>query len=135
MEPEQGVIIDTDVLINFFDPYKVDHSLAEQSINSLKIKGAPLFVSVVTEIELLQGSKPASEVRRLVKELTSFQTITLNEDISVKAKALIVKYSSSHGLKLGDSLIAATALHFNIHLLTFNKKDFRFITGLQFYEL
>lgn len=135
MEQEQGMmLIDTDVLINLFDSSKVKHSFAEITIEHLKALNTNLFVSIITEIELLQGTKPASEVRRLLKELTSFKTSTLNEQISLIAKDLIVKYSSSHGLLLGDSLIEATALHFNIPLFTFNKKDFRFIADLKLFE-
>lgn len=134
MDKEQGIIIDTDVLINLFDTLKSGNAVAEVVINYLKVSDVPLFVSIVSEIELIQGTKPSTEVRRLVKELTSFQTITLNDDISVIAKDLVIKYGSSHGLKLGDSLIAATALHLNIPLYTFNKRDFRFIAGLNLYE-
>ena len=39
-------------------------------------------------------------------------------------------YALSHGLQIPDALIAATALAFNIPLLSKNQRDYRFIVGL-----
>ena len=46
---------------------------------------------------------------------------------------LIEIYSKSHGLKVADALIAATAISSDIELWTFNKKDFRFIENLRLF--
>jgi predicted nucleic acid-binding protein len=37
------------------------------------------------------------------------------------------QYRLSHGLLIPDALIAATAINFNIPLLTKNQSDYRFI--------
>ena len=42
-------------------------------------------------------------------------------------------YSKIHGLMLGDAIIAATCLEYDIELpVNFNAKDFRFIDGLKY---
>jgi len=44
------------------------------------------------------------------------------------------KYKLSHGLDMPDSLIAATAIELDMSLFTYNKRDFRFISGIRLYE-
>ena len=135
MEEEQSMIlIDTDILINLFDPYKSNHAIADKTLANLILAKTVLTVSIITEIEMIQGTKTNVEKKGLVKKLDVFKAINVTEEISDAAKQLIIQYSSSHGLMLADSFIAATALHFDIELFTFNKKDFRFIKNLKLYE-
>ena len=54
----------------------------------------------------------------------------MEEKSLVVHRELIKKYSLSHKLSIQDALIAATALDFGFKLFTLNKKDFRFIEGL-----
>jgi len=44
------------------------------------------------------------------------------------------EYTLSHNLSLPDGLIASTALIENVPLYTLNKKDFKYIEGIQFYN-
>ncbi len=135
MEEEEGMIlIDTDILINLFDPYKSNHLIADKTLANLILAKTVLTVSIITEIEMIQGTKKNVEKKGLIKKLDVFKSINVTEEISDNAKQLIIQYSSSHGLMPADSFIAATALHFDIPLFTFNKKDFRFIKNLKLYE-
>jgi len=45
----------------------------------------------------------------------------------------VYKYAKSHSLDIPDSLIASTALKINLPLLTYNKRDFKFIDNLILY--
>jgi predicted nucleic acid-binding protein len=63
----------------------------------------------------------------------NYDILHLNEGISQMAVKLIEGYSKSHGLKIPDALIGATALYFGIKLFTYNGKDFRFIKDLRLY--
>lgn len=47
---------------------------------------------------------------------------------------MIDKYSSAYGLFLADALIASTALSYELVLVTYNTKHFRFIEGLKIVE-
>ena len=55
----------------------------------------------------------------------------LNGQTSSITVDLINQYRLSHGLLIPDALIAATAVAFQLPLLTKNQRDFRFIRGLQ----
>ena len=131
---ESTILIDTDVLINFFDTKKLLYQVASSAFENFKNDNLVPVISVIVIIEMLQGNKSNNDKNRIAKQLIHFQEIAVSDSIGLIAKDLIITYSSTHGLMLGDSMIAATALHFDIPLFTFNKKDFRFIKNLKLYE-
>ncbi|MBA2495071.1 MAG: type II toxin-antitoxin system VapC family toxin [Acidobacteria bacterium] len=88
-------------------------------------------IDTIVYVELIQGAKNKAEVRKIEKYLTRFELIHFNKIISQRAIKLIRSYSKSHGLMLGDAIIAATCLENNLTLITYNAKDFRFINGLK----
>jgi len=60
--------------------------------------------------------------------------VPVNPEISAKAIHLMQKYVSGQQIiTVPDCLIAATAIVTGFPLLTYNKKDFDFITGVKFY--
>jgi len=91
-------------------------------------------IDTIVYVELIQGAKNKVEVRKIEKYLTRFELIHFNKTISQEAIKLIRRYSKSHGLMLGDAIIAATCLENNLTLITCNVKDFRFINGLKILE-
>ena len=97
-------------------------------------RGVVPYISIITEIELLQGNKNNLEKNRILKQIEPFGNIFLSDEICLLTKELIITYSTSHGLLMGDAFIAATALTLDIELFTFNKKDFKFIERLQLYK-
>jgi tRNA(fMet)-specific endonuclease VapC len=133
MDKKESVLIDSDVLINFFDKSKKFNLIAENAFFDFEKKDIELCVSVITAIEMIQGNKNNIEKNRIIKQLEAFYNIPISDEISKSAKDLIINYSSSHGLLMGDAFIAATALYLNIPLFTFNKKDFKFIKDLELY--
>ena len=82
-------------------------------------------------IECLQGSKSNQEKSRIKKYLETFAIFYQTEEISRRAMDLIEQYSNTHGLLLGDAQIAAVCLEYDLTLITYNVKDFRFIVGLK----
>ncbi|MDQ6904272.1 MAG: PIN domain-containing protein [Bacteroidota bacterium] len=131
---ESIVLIDTDVLINFLDKNKKFNQVAENAFYNFENKNIEPFVSIITTIEIIQGNKTNIEKKRILRQLEPFGNISLSDEICRITKNLIITYSSSHGLLMGDAFIAATALYLHIQLFTFNKKDFRFIKNLKLYE-
>lgn len=95
-------------------------------------RAAPWQISAVTYIELAQGSRNKRELQSIKKGLKAFgaQILPMTEAISEQAMRLIDTHALSHGLKLGDALIAATAQHHQLTLLTANAKHFEVIEGL-----
>lgn len=131
---ESSVLIDTDVLINFFDKNKKFNQVAANAFYDFTIRNIEPCISIITSIEMIQGSKTNLEKKRIVKQLDPFDVISLSDGICASTKNLIITYSASHGLLMGDAFIAATALYLDMPLFTFNKKDFRFIKNLKLYE-
>lgn len=92
-------------------------------------------VETIVYLELLQAAKNNVEAERIERYLTRFELIYFDKKISQKAIELMRTYSKNFGLKLPDSIIAATCLENNLILITLNPKDFRFIEGLKIYRI
>ena len=131
---KSNLLIDTDVLINFFDKTRKFNQIAQNAFYEFNDRNINPCISIITIIEMIQGSKSNIEKSKILKQTEGFSSISLSDDICVLTKDLIFTYSSSHGLLMGDAFIAATALFMDIQLFSFNKKDFRFIKDLKLYE-
>jgi predicted nucleic acid-binding protein len=122
------ILCDTNILIEF---YKDNKDVAE----SLRAIGVPnLAVSVITVGELYFGARDKRELLKIKKHLANLKQIPVDEETSSLCLSLLENYSLSHRLNLPDALIAATALHHNLELYTFNVKDFRYIEGLKLFK-
>lgn len=118
------MLIDTDVLIWFTR----GNMRAAQRLQQL-----PAWrPSTVTYIELAQGCRNKPELARLKKGLAVHRTevVPLTPAISQRAAVLIDELALSHGMRLADALIAATAIEQGEALLTANVKHFLAIEGL-----
>jgi hypothetical protein len=84
-------------------------------------------VSVVTHVETLgYHLLTADEKLHLSEFFANVERLPVSEAVVEKAIAL----RQTRKVKLGDSLIAATALAYGATLVTHNTDDFRWITGL-----
>jgi hypothetical protein len=119
------MLVDTDVLIWHLRGYPK----ATQRLDQLP----KLTLSAVTYLELLQGMRNRSEQRALQKSLALRQAerLPLTPAITERAIILMEKLALSHGLQLGDALIAATGIEHQLTLLTANTKHFSVVDGLQ----
>lgn len=102
-------------------------------VRSLFDADASPSLSIVTLIELFQGSRSALELattRSFVAKL-ELRLLPVTEAISYRAVALIEKHAPGDGLQLGDALIAATALDRDETLVTGNVRHFRAIRDLK----
>ena len=120
------MLIDSDVLVWFTR----GHLLAAQRLQAIN----PWRISAVTYIELAQGCRDKAELARLKKGLAARQTeiVPITPAVTHRASALIDDLALSHGLRLADALIAATAIaiEHQATLLTANVKHFSAIEGL-----
>ncbi len=119
------MIFDTDVLFWCLK----GHKKALKTLATASERNIPLQVY----LELLQGCFNKQEQETIKKFIFRFgiKTLSLSEDIGLKAISYIEQYSLSHGLKAGDALIAASAVESQKTLVTANIKHFRFIQELQ----
>jgi predicted nucleic acid-binding protein len=118
------MLIDSDVLVWLTR----GHPGAAQRLNEI----SPWRISVVTYIELAQGCRDKAELARLKKGLAVHHTevLPLTPAISQRATNLIEALALSHGLRLADALIGATALEQGLTLLTANTKHFGAVADL-----
>lgn len=118
------VLIDSDVLVWLTR----GHPQAAARLHQIN----PWRISAVTYIELAQGCRDKAELARLKKGLAVRATdiLLVTPAISTRAMTLIDALALSHGLRLPDALIAATAIEHQLPLLTANAKHFQPIATL-----
>lgn len=83
-------------------------------------------------LELLQGMRNKAELVAVKKmlERRAATLLPVSEAITQRAIALMESLTLSHGLQMGDALIAATALEHGLPVLTANVKHFAPVEGL-----
>ena len=90
------------------------------------------FNSIV-DMEVLAGVRNKRDLNTTNKKLNHFKKIDMDQEILNLARTLLDRYVLSHGMGIYDAMIAATCLIYDLPLWTHNKKDFRFIEGLQLF--
>ena len=123
----KSYLIDTNIIIDFSEnrlPLNAKLFVAEVIDNESNI-------SIINKIELLGFSMVTPEI---IEFTDSTNVINLTEDVANQTISLRKKRK----IKLPDAIIAATALVYNLTLISRNSKDFDGIDGLDFinpYEL
>lgn len=122
------MLVDTDVLIW----YMRGHAGAYDTIENLP----DITLSAVTQMELMQGMRNKGEMLAFETTLVRWQAKLepITQAISYRAVILVRDYALSHAMKMGDALIAATALELSRPLLTANSKHYRMIKGLDLHQ-
>ena len=118
------MLVDTDVLIWHLRGY----AQATRRLDQLDA----LMLYAVSYLEVLQGMRNKAELAAVKKmlERRAATLLPLSEAITLRAIDLMESLSLSHGLQMGDALIAATALDHGLPVLTANVKHFSPVEGL-----
>ena len=92
-----------------------------------------LTLSAVSYLEVLQGMRNKAELAAVKKMLEQRAAVLLpvSQAITLLAIELMESLTLSHGLQMPDALIAATALHHGLPVLTANVKHFSAVEGLR----
>ena len=115
-------IIDSNIIIYSIDPqYNYLRSL---------VQNAECFVSVISRVEVLGFPLTPPEELYFENVFIILQHIAIDNNVLSKATEL----RRFHRLKLGDSLIAASALLYNFELQTRNIADFKNIPNLKLHN-
>ncbi len=118
------MLVDTDVLIWHLRGYPQ----ATRRLDQLPA----LTISAVSYLEVLQGMRNKAELiavqKMLLRRRASMLPIT--EAITRRSTELMEALTLSHGLQMGDAIIAATALEHGLPVLTGNVKHFAAIPSL-----
>ena len=124
MSPALRVVIDSDVL----SWLTRGHVGAAQRLGQI----STWRISVVTYMELAQGCRDKAELARLKKGLAARNTdvLQVTPAISERAAELVDSLALSHGMRLADALIGATAIVHGSTLITANTRHFEAVQNL-----
>ena len=118
------MIVDTDVLIW----YMRGNSKAKRAVDKL---GA-FSISAITYMEIVQGIRNKKELQILRQFIKgrNIRCIPVDSDVSARGIFLLEEYALSHGMRMGDALIAATVENEGETLLTANTTHYKMIPNL-----
>jgi hypothetical protein len=103
---------------------------AELFIDEILKQQQPI-ISAITEIELLcWKTASGKDIQAIQSFINGAVVIELEQDIKISTAAI----RKAHKIKLPDTIIAATALVYNLTLLTRNTSDFKDIKGISLHN-
>ena len=115
-----GVLVDSDILIEVLRGRKPE---LVRSWTQLVSAEDPLFYSPVTLAEIRHGMR-ANERESTERVMSSMMSVPIEVEIGARAGDYLRAFHASHGVELGDALIAATASVHQLELWTQNRKHF-----------
>lgn len=119
---EEGYLIDSYCVIDF-----CNGKLPKTARDFLFDIEQPL-ISVITQIEVMGFLVPDKKEEQLLNDFVSFARI-LPLSIPVSLKTIDIRKKKR--IKLPDAIIAATAIHHGLILVTRNVEDFKGIVKIQ----
>lgn len=118
-----GVFLDTCVLIDALRDRTDEQRRTVEALDRLLANDRPLLVSPVTLAELWAGVRPGEEptLQRLLEALS---VTGIGEEVARRAGSYLRRFHASHGVELGDALIAAGAVAESAPLWTGSRRHF-----------
>ena len=112
-------LLDTDILIDFLR----GRGEARAFLGRYEAAAELPVISVVSVTELWAGMRQGEESATGAL-LAALRKIPLSEEIAEAAGNMLRIYRRSHGIELGDALIASSALQIGATLITRNLKHY-----------
>ena len=112
---EEGLLIDSDVLIDYLRGYSA-------AVSYLEALTERQIVSAITVAELYTGVREGAERQALEELLETFDIIPVSQTIAVTGGLFRRKFLKSHNLGIADAVIAATAEMEKAIVVTRNRK-------------
>lgn len=123
------ILVDSDILIEVSRGNNLP--LIQTWIN-LSISGASILFSPVSVAELWAGMRPKEEAS-LSRMFEALICVPVDAQAGRRAGMYMNRFAKSHGVELGDALIAATAIAANALLWTRNRKHYP-MSEITFFE-
>ena len=117
-------LLDTNTVIYYLQQHF--SAGAAMFVEDLLMTSKP-YLSVITEIELLCWKTATPNDIQILKNFISDATV-IELESSIKYETVNIR--KAHRIKLPDAIIAATALVYDLTLITRNVSDFNDIAGL-----
>ncbi len=118
----QEFLIDTNVIIDYSANKLDDKAIAFVE----NIFNTDFNISVIVKIEVLGYNDVPAKIQLLEDFIANAKILSLDEAITQKT----IELRRTKKIKLGDAVIAATALVYNLTLITRNTADFKNIENL-----
>lgn len=118
-------LLDTNILIEIWRkrPNAIQWAQAQPPTMGI---GLP----VIAFMELLDGAQNQAQRQQALQFLQPYPVVHLTRDDSKWAQAQHAQFKLSHGLGIGDALIAAPAARLQVPLFTLNTKHFAPLTDV-----
>lgn len=88
-------------------------------------------ISSIVKLEFKVGALNKRELKKINRILGQVKLLETDQSILDLADNLLENYSLSHNMGIYDAIITATCLVYDLPLWTYNKKDFKFIDGVE----
>jgi hypothetical protein len=123
----QKYLIDTNIII-----YEFQDAFPPECAEIVdEIFDSSFNISIISEIEFMGWRGFSEQMRKKAENFLDFANIyPLNSEI----KDVSIKLKQKNNIKLGDSIVAATAICNHYTLVTRNSKDFEKINGLKLFN-
>ncbi len=112
-------LLDSDILIDFLR----GRATAWDLMARLQATAEGPLISMVSVAEVLAGAQGGEEAAT-ERLLATLEKVPVTESIARAAGIFLRAYQRSHGLDLGDALVAASALATGASLVTRNTKHY-----------
>jgi predicted nucleic acid-binding protein len=123
-----SVLLDSDIVIEIL---RVRNQVILTQWEALANTGTLILFSPVSAAEIWAGARP-NEHQATARFFRRLTCIPIEYNIGQLAGEILRQFSKSHNLKIGDALIAATAVQNQAALWTRNRKHYP-MTDLTFY--
>jgi predicted nucleic acid-binding protein len=105
-----NLLLDSNIIIYYLQGNRTAYNLIENN---------NIFISVITEMELLSHKDLTLKEQKIINDLLSIFTIIPLKD-SIKNKAIQLR--KSYNLKLPDSIIVSSAIYLDCSFVSADKK-------------
>jgi predicted nucleic acid-binding protein len=118
------MLIDTCILIDILR----NNEKAVAFVTGLRAKPS---LSVMTATEIIAGCKNVRERRHIDHILNTYRVFDIDLAVATLAGNYVRQFGKSHATDAIDAIIAATAAHHDVQLVTHNLKHFPMFPGLK----
>ncbi|MGE5584745.1 MAG: type II toxin-antitoxin system VapC family toxin [Bacillota bacterium] len=117
-------VLDTCILVDHLRGYPEAREWLGNAVH--ESQALDLACSAITLAELIAGlPRTSGQGQEAVEGLVSLmKVIPVGEDIARRAGAYVREWGASHGVGVADALVAATATHLGVPLVTRDKRHF-----------
>ncbi|MBU0701712.1 type II toxin-antitoxin system VapC family toxin [bacterium] len=112
-------LLDSDVIIEILR----ENTKVAAQLRELYLRGNIFCYSPVTKAEIYHGIRSGEE-NKTANFFAQLECILIDAKIGEKAGTYLKSYRKSHGVQLGDALIAASSFYSKAYLITFNEKHY-----------